>query len=100
MPKGTTWTEPTGGFSLFLTLPDGLTASRLLPLANEHGVAFTSGDAFFINGGETRALRLSFSSTPTEQIERGVQRLAEAIREGQRRHPRTSAPERVAVPVV
>ena len=100
MPKGTTWTEPTGGFSLFLTLPDGLTTSRLLPLANEHGVAFTSGDAFFLNEGETRALRLSFSSTPTEQIERGVQRLAEAIREGQRRHPRTSAPERVAVPVV
>ena len=100
MPKGTTWTQPTGGFSLLLTLPEGLTASRLLPMALEHGVTFTPGDAFWLNGDESRALRLSFSSIPTEQIERGVQRLAEAIRAGQRRHPRTSAPERVAVPVV
>jgi 2-aminoadipate transaminase len=100
MPKGTTWTEPSGGFSLFLTLPDGLTASRLLPLAIEHGVAFTPGDAFFLNSEDTRALRLSFSSIPTEQIERGVQRLAETIRAAQRRHLRTSAPDRVAVPVV
>ncbi len=69
-------------------------------MALEHGVTFTPGDAFWLNGGESRALRLSFSSIPTEQIERGVQRLAEAIRAGQRRHSRTSAPERVTVPVV
>jgi 2-aminoadipate transaminase len=100
MPKGTTWTQPTGGFSLFVTLPEGLMASRLLPLALEHGVAFTPGDAFFLGGGDTRTLRLSFSSIPTDQIDRGVQRLAEAIRDGQRRHLRASTPERAAVPVV
>ena len=100
LPKGTTWTEPAGGFSLFVTLPDGLTASRLVPLALEHGVAFTAGDAFFLGSGDTRTLRLSFSAIPTEQIDRGVQRLAEAIREGQRRHPRTSPADRITVPVV
>jgi 2-aminoadipate transaminase len=100
MPPGTTWTEPTGGFSLFLTLPEGMTAARLLPLALQRGVAFTSGEAFFLNGSGTRALRLSFSSVPTEQIERGVQRLAEAIREAQRRQPRGPVLERIAVPLV
>jgi len=100
LPKGATWTEPTGGFSLFVTLPEGLTASRLLPLALEHGVAFTPGDAFFLGSGDTRTLRLSFSSIPTEQIDRGVQRLAEAIRDAQRRHPRTSTADRITVPVV
>jgi 2-aminoadipate transaminase len=100
LPKGTTWTEPAGGFSLFVTLPDGLTASRLVPLALEHGVAFTAGDAFFLGSGDTRTLRLSFSSIPTEQIDRGVQRLAEAIRDAQRRHPRTSPADRITVPVV
>jgi 2-aminoadipate transaminase len=99
MPAGTTWTEPTGGFSLFLTLPEGLTAGRLLPLALARGVAFTPGDAFFLGGSGTRSLRLSFSSLPTEQIERGVQRLAEAVREAQRRRP-GPVPERVAVPLV
>jgi 2-aminoadipate transaminase len=100
MPSGTTWTEPGGGFSLFLTLPDGLTAARLLPLALQRGVAYTPGEAFFLNGSGTRALRLSFSSVPTERIERGVQRLADAVREAQRQRPRGPAVERVAVPLV
>ena len=100
MPAGTTWTEPAGGFSLFVTLPEGMTAMRLLPLALGRGVAFTPGDAFFLNGSGTRALRLSFSSVPTDQIDRGVQRLADAVREAQRRPPRGPALERVAVPLV
>ena len=100
MPAGTTWTEPGGGFSLFLTLPDGVTAVGLLPQALERGVAFTPGDAFFLNGGGTGALRLSFSSVPAEQIDRGVRRLAEAIREAQRRQPAPRALERTAEPVV
>jgi DNA-binding transcriptional MocR family regulator len=99
MPPGTTWTEPAGGFSLLLTLPEGLTASALLPRALERGVAFTPGDVFYLNGAGTRTLRLSFSSVPTPDIERGVQRLAEAVREAQRRRP-APAPDRVAVPLV
>jgi len=100
MPPGTTWTEPGGGFSLFLTLPDGVTAVGLLPQALERGVAFTPGDAFFLNGGGTQALRLSFSAVPAEQTYRGVRRLAEAIREAQRRQPAPRALERAAEPVV
>jgi 2-aminoadipate transaminase len=100
MPTTTTWTEPTGGFSLFLTLPESVTAARLLPLALDRGVAFTPGDVFFLNGSGSRALRLSFSSLPADKIERGVQRLAEAVREAQRRRPRSPLPERATVPVV
>lgn len=100
MPAGTTWTEPAGGFSLFLTLPEGLTAARLLPLALDRGVAFTPGDAFYLNGSGARGLRLSFSSVPSARIERGVQRLGEAIREAQRRRPSMPPQDRVAVPVV
>src|SRR5262249_57692548 len=79
MPSSTTWTQPAGGFSLFLTLPEGLTASRLLPLALERGVAFTPGDVFFLNGHGSRSLRLSFSSLPTAEIERGVHRLPQPL---------------------
>jgi 2-aminoadipate transaminase len=77
-----------------------VTAVGLLPQALERGVAFTPGDAFFLNGGGTGALRLSFSSVPAEQIDRGVRRLAEVIREAQRRQPAPRALERAAEPVV
>jgi DNA-binding transcriptional MocR family regulator len=54
---------------------------------------------FFLNGGGTRNARLSFSSVAADQIERGVQRLAEAVREAQRRRP-SPVPDRVTVPLV
>ena len=50
MPEDVTWTEPQGGFSLLLTLPAGLEATALLPLAIERGVAFSPGPAFFLDG--------------------------------------------------
>jgi 2-aminoadipate transaminase len=85
MPEGTTWTEPSGGYSLLLTLPAGLSASALLPAAIDRGVAFTPGEAFFVDGSGERTLRLSFSSVPGGRIDEGVRRLAEAIRAARRR---------------
>jgi GntR family transcriptional regulator/MocR family aminotransferase len=100
MPKGMSWTKPHGGFSLFVTLPPDLDSAQLLPLAQDRGVSFTPGRAFFANGGGERYLRLSFSAVPTGKIEGGVRRLARAIRESMHRPTRISAPERLAVPLV
>jgi len=100
MPAGVSWTEPQGGFSLLVTLPEGQDAAALLPRALARGVAFTPGDAFFVDGGGERALRLSFSSVPHGRIEDGVRRLAEAVRE-LRRQPGPAARDReLAVPLV
>jgi DNA-binding transcriptional MocR family regulator len=87
MPEGVTWTEPRGGFSLLLTLPSGLTATALLPVAIERGVAFTPGPAFFLDGGGERTLRLAFSSVAAPRIDEGVRRLAEAIKTTRRQPP-------------
>jgi GntR family transcriptional regulator/MocR family aminotransferase len=98
MPRETTWTEPTGGFSLLLTLPPGLDAEALLPAAIEHGVAFTPGATFFVDGGGARTLRLSFSSVAAGRIDEGVRRLAETIKAvGGSARERA---DRAAVPVV
>lgn len=100
MPPGVSWTEPLGGFSLLLTLPEGHDAAALLPRALRHGVGFTPGSAFFLDGSGGRTLRLSFSSVPARRIEDGVRRLAAAIGEW-RRHPvRRAAPERQDVLLV
>ena len=98
MPRETTWTEPTGGFSLLVTLPPGLDAEALLPAAIERGVAFTPGATFFVDGGGARTLRLSFSSVAAGRIDEGVRRLAETIKAaGGSTRQRA---DRAAVPVV
>jgi 2-aminoadipate transaminase len=95
-----TWTEPEGGFSLLLTLPDGLDATELLPEAVPRGVAFTPGESFFVDGAGARTLRLSFSAVPPARIDEGVRRLAEAIKTARRRPERRRGPERATVPLV
>jgi 2-aminoadipate transaminase len=100
MPEDVTWTEPAGGFSLLVTLPEGLEATAVLPRAIERGVAFTPGIAFWVDGAGERTLRLSFSSVTTAQIEEGVKRLAEVIKSARRQPPRRDALERVAAPLV
>ncbi len=99
MPDGVTWTEPQGGFSLLLTLPPGLTATTLLPVALERGVAFTPGPAFFLDGAGERTLRLAFSSVAAARIDEGVRRLGEAIK-AVRRQPQPRRPEREMISVV
>ena len=100
MPEEVRWTETQGGFCLLVTLPEGLDAQSLLERAVERGVAFTPGNAFFVDGGGERTLRLSFSAVPVNQIDEGVRRLADVIREGQRTPhlgPRVAQP---SVPLV
>jgi 2-aminoadipate transaminase len=80
MPTGVTWSTPGGGFFVWLTLPDGLTASAALPVAAEHGVGFLPGRFFYpAADGDDRSLRLSFSSLPEERIREGIARLGAAI---------------------
>jgi 2-aminoadipate transaminase len=100
MAPEVTWTEPQGGFSLLLTLPQGLDANALLPQAIERGVAFTPGAPFFVDGGGQRTLRLSFSSVPAGRIEEGVRRLADTIKAARTRLRGRERVERAAVPVV
>src|SRR5262249_60463878 len=95
-----TGTAAQRGFPLLLERPEGMEAAALLPRAIERGVAFPPGAAFFAEGGGERALRLSFSAVPFSQIEDGVRRLAEVIRES-RRLPAAGGRERgPAVPLV
>ena len=90
MPGGVTWTESQGGFSLLVTLAEGIDAATLLERAVAGGVAFTPGNAFYVDGGGEHTLRLSFSGIPVTQIDEGIKRLAAAIRETPR-HPERAA---------
>ena len=100
MPKGVTWTETQGGFSLLVRLPEGMDTEALLPSALERGVAYTPGSVFFVNGGGESTLRLSFSSIPAQRIDEGCKRLAEVVRQAVSRPSRRPEIERSVVPLV
>ena len=71
-----TWSEPTGGFFSWLTLPEGLDSVALRPAAVEAGVTFVPGPPFYADGGGHGELRLSFSHLSAGEYDEAVRRLA------------------------
>jgi len=69
--------KPEGGYFMWVELPDGADVAALFDAAAERDVAFVKGTDFVLEGGEN-ALRLAYSGVTVEEIEEGVQRLAEA----------------------
>lgn len=72
------WTDPEGGFFLWVTLENGVDTSELFEIALAEGVAFIPGPAFSPTGRFHDALRLCFASTPPDRIHEGVARLRRA----------------------
>jgi DNA-binding transcriptional MocR family regulator len=73
------WTDPNGGFYIWLTLPDRLDSKQMLPRAVKELVAYTPGTAFFADGRGRHAMRLSFCYPTPENIRVGIRRLATVI---------------------
>jgi 2-aminoadipate transaminase len=79
MPKEVSWTRPTGGMFIWLTLPAHIDTTKLLQASLEQKVAFVPGMPFYANGGGTNTMRLNFSHSAPERITEGVARLARSI---------------------
>jgi 2-aminoadipate transaminase len=75
---GVSFTEPDGGYFLWVELPDDVDVDQLLPAAARRGVAVVKGSDFLLDGGK-HALRLAYSAVTVDQIDEGVRRLAAAI---------------------
>lgn len=80
MPDGVIWTKPKGGFFLWVTLPEGVSAVEIISQARENLVDYIPGTSFYSDGSGTRSLRLSFSAVSEQQIDDGISRLAKTIR--------------------
>ena len=81
MPKTISWTRPEGGLFLWLTLPQHMDATALLPKAIAHKVAYVAGVDFYPDGKARNDMRLNFSYSSKEQIVDGLKRLAQTIKE-------------------
>ena len=77
-------TRPDGGFFLSLTLPQGTLTTDLRAAAAKRNLNLADVMAFFPQGGGERFLRLPFCALTPAQIDAGVQRLGETVREVRR----------------
>jgi 2-aminoadipate transaminase len=75
----TGWTDPQGGFFLWLELLREVDAESLFEIALEEGVAFIPGPAFSVSDRFRHELRLCFASTDDAHITEGLIRLRRAI---------------------
>lgn len=80
-PPGATWTRPEGGMFVWVELPSGIDAARLLERAiRDFDVAFVPGAPFFFDRSRASTMRLGFVSEPPDRIREGVRRLAQVVR--------------------
>lgn len=81
MPPGVTWTEPQGGFFIWVTLPAHLDAREMDAAVRAKGVDYLPGAACFFDGSGKNTLRLAFSYAPEDKLATGIQAIAECVRE-------------------
>lgn len=70
---------PQGGFFVWLALAEGVDPDRLAQETADESVGYVPGPAFFADGGGRSHVRLAFSFTPMDDIERGVAALGRAL---------------------
>jgi DNA-binding transcriptional MocR family regulator len=75
---GVRFTEPDGGYFLWVELPDDVEVDELVPAAEKRGVAVVKGSDFLLDGGR-HSLRLAYSAVAVGEVEEGARRLAAAI---------------------
>jgi len=79
LPPSVTFTEPGGGFFIWLRLPDGVDTEALRIAARQQGVHFQPGPRFSSGRGLQNYLRLSFVYYDIEELREGSKRLASVL---------------------
>lgn len=74
-PASARWTEPTGGFYVWVTLPEWFDTQAMLAAAVERRVAYVPGTAFYPDGRGRNQMRLAFCHPTPERIREGIDRL-------------------------
>jgi 2-aminoadipate transaminase len=81
-PPEASWTRPTAGMFVWVTLPEEVDTAALLPVAvEEERVAYIPGQAFAVAGCRaSNSMRLNFSNCCLADIEEGIARLGGLLR--------------------
>ena len=82
-PEGAQWTEPAGGFFVWVTLPEWFDTRAMLAAAVERRVAYVPGTAFYPDGRGGNQMRLAFCLPPEDRIREGIARLGSLLEDEQ-----------------
>jgi 2-aminoadipate transaminase len=94
-PAQATWTHPSGGLFIWVTLPEYIDTTDLLARALRDNVAFVPG-----SGGRGHAsLRLNFSNASEDDLREGIRRIGKVIAEQVDLFDTLTGEARVRVPV-
>ena len=81
LPSSVKFTNPDGGFFLYLDLPEGLNAEDIFKKCFEEKVAFVTGEPFHISPAEgNKHIRLSYSNSTESDMENGIKVIGKVIK--------------------
>jgi len=78
-PSEVSITQPEGGMFLWATMPEGFSSMDLFDVAIKEKVAFVPGRPFYVDGSGENTMRLNFSNSDEDRIEKGINRLGKSI---------------------
>lgn len=81
-----TWTHPTGGLNIWVTLPEQVNEYDFVREARKQGVGVAPGRLFFSQPRREAFMRLSFGAQPPERIEEGITRLGQVLQKHLHQH--------------
>ena len=73
LPKSIQYVKPRGGLSIWLILPECISAKKIVEAAKKEAVIITEGKLFFSRKAPDRYLRISFATASQGEIETGIQ---------------------------
>ena len=73
------WRLPAGGFFLWLEIDRRVQPTALREAAGQEGVAYVSGDTFFVDRSGNQFIRLAYSFVAEREIGEAVRRLGRAL---------------------
>ena len=80
-PDNVQFTHPEGGLFIWIELPEGISARRVLEKSLEKKIAFVPGGSFYPNKNKENTFRINYSNMPEDNIKKGLQILGEVIKE-------------------
>jgi 2-aminoadipate transaminase len=78
-PEPVDYTVPEGGMFIWLTLPDGISSTKVFEQALRVGVAVLPGTPFYTDGGGENTIRLNFSNSTEQKIITGMERFSQVL---------------------
>lgn len=78
-PRTVEWTQPTGGYTIWVKMPKILTETQLHEFMSKYNVIISPGSYYFPEKKSSEYFRVSIARINEEEIKEGISRLGRAL---------------------